>query len=102
MRAVLERCQHTGPRMHTLVTLGAQHQGIMNVPECWNPSFNATPAKPFCWAAQRLLGWGAYLPWIRSHVIQAQYFKVGMAHRAERVPCMRQHAGPGRFVAAAA
>lgn len=77
MRAVLERCQHTGPRMHTLVTMGAQHQGIMNIPECWNPSFNVTPAKPYCWAMQRLVGWGAYLPWVRSHVIQAQYFKVG-------------------------
>ena len=26
MRAVLERCQHTGPQMHSLITLGAQHQ----------------------------------------------------------------------------
>ena len=77
MRAVLERCQHTGPRLHKLITMGAQHQGIMNVPECWNPSFNATPAWPFCSAMQHLLGWGAYLPWVRSHIIQAQYFKVG-------------------------
>ena len=32
MRAVAQRCQHLGPRMHTLVTMGAQHQGIMDVP----------------------------------------------------------------------
>ena len=62
--------------MARLITLGAQHQGIMNVPECWNPSYNMTPAAPFCWSMQRLLGWGAYLPWVRSHVVQAQYFKV--------------------------
>jgi len=43
MRAVVERCQHRGPRMHTLVTLGGQHQGVMNVPLCDNPSFNNTP-----------------------------------------------------------
>jgi hypothetical protein len=74
MRAVVERCQHRGPRMHTLVTLGGQHQGVMNVPLCDNPSFNNTPTYA-CRAMQYVLGWGAYLPFIRTHVIQAQYFK---------------------------
>ncbi len=74
MRAVVERCQHRGPRMHTLVTLGGQHQGVMNVPLCDNPSFNNTPTYA-CRATQYVLGWGAYLPFIRTHVIQAQYFK---------------------------
>jgi palmitoyl-protein thioesterase len=36
LRAVAQRCQHLGPgggwRMHTLVTMGSQHQGIMDVP----------------------------------------------------------------------
>ncbi len=27
LRGVVQRCQHLGPRMHTLVTMGAQHQG---------------------------------------------------------------------------
>ena len=75
MRAVVERCQHRGPRMHTLVTLGGQHQGVMNVPLCWNPSLNATPSL-LCRAMQSVVGWGAYLPLIRDHLIQAQYFKV--------------------------
>ena len=74
MRAVVQRCQHRGPRMHTLVTLGGQHQGVMNVPLCWNPSFNATPSL-LCRAMQSVVGWGAYLPLIRTHLIQAQYFK---------------------------
>ncbi|CAL8468865.1 g8406 [Coccomyxa elongata] len=80
MRAVAERCQHTGPKMHTLITMGAQHQGVMNVPECWNPSFNMTPSL-VCNAMQRLLGFGAYLPFIRDRLVQAQYFKDPFALR---------------------
>lgn len=75
MRAVAERCQHSGPKMHTLITMGGQHQGVMNVPDCWNPSFNVTPSL-VCTAMQRLLGFGAYLPFIRDRLVQAQYFKV--------------------------
>ena len=79
LRAVLERCQHLDgmPKMHTLITLGGQHQGIMNGPACSGPSFNHTPSTP-CKVVQRLLGFGAYLPWIRSHIVQAQYFKVNI------------------------
>lgn len=76
LRAVLERCQHRDgmPKMHRLITLGGQHQGIMNLPSCTGPSYNQTSSWP-CKAVQRFLGLGAYLPWIRSHVVQAQYFK---------------------------
>ena len=49
-------------------------QGVMNVPECWNPSFNMTPST-LCMAMQKVLGVGAYLPWVRDHIVQAQYFK---------------------------
>ena len=61
--------------MRTLVTMGGQHQGVMNVPECWNPSFNMSPSA-VCAAMQSVLGVGAYLPWVRDHIVQAQYFKV--------------------------
>eukprot|EP00884_Botryococcus_braunii_P007153 jgi/Botrbrau1/16439/Bobra.0142s0035.1 len=74
LRAVVQRCQHSGLKVHTLVTLGGQHQGIMNVPECWEPSVNATPTS-VCKAMQEALAYGAYLPWIRDNIIQAQYFK---------------------------
>lgn len=74
MRAVVERCQHTGPKAHTLITLGGQHQGVMNVPSCWNPSLNMTPSY-VCSASARFLGWGATLPFIRTRLVQAQYFK---------------------------
>ena len=75
MRAVVERCQHTGPKAHTLITLGGQHQGVMNMPSCWNPSLNMTPSY-MCSASARFLGWGATLPFIRTRLVQAQYFKV--------------------------
>jgi len=74
LRAVVQRCQHAGPAMHTLVTMGAQHQGIMDVPGCWQPSFNATPSHA-CRIMQKVLEWGAYSPLIRSWSVQAQYFK---------------------------
>lgn len=47
LRAVAERCQHVGPRMHTLVTMGAQHQGVANVPGCWEPSGSGAPSASF-------------------------------------------------------
>ena len=67
-----------GPRMHTLVTLGGQHQGIMSVPTCWSPGTGYAPSAA-CKTMQRLLGFGAYLPWVRDHIVQAQYFKVSRA-----------------------
>ena len=51
----------------------------MNAPACSAPSRNETTQDLYCWGLQRLLGWGAYLPWVRSHIIQAQYFKVHKA-----------------------
>lgn len=96
LRAVVERCQHTLSGVRTLVTLGGQHQGVMNTPGCtygtnmelvqpplelddllygmavdsWNLVDNTA-----CSWMQKLLGKGAYLPWVRDHVVQAQYFK---------------------------
>mmetsp|Transcript_20004 Transcript_20004/g.50763 ORF Transcript_20004/g.50763 Transcript_20004/m.50763 type:complete len:310 (+) Transcript_20004:53-982(+) len=95
LRAVVERCQHLGPRARTLVTLGAQHQGVANVPGCNTVPSNLTAhtraaaagsikaaqggAKAVgsgaCETMQTLLGKGAYLPWVRDHIVQAQYFK---------------------------
>lgn len=47
LRAVAERCQHLGPRMHTLVTMGGQHQGVANVPGCWEPEGGGAPSASF-------------------------------------------------------
>jgi len=74
LRAVVQRCQHLGPKMHTLVTMGSQHQGVMDVPGCWEPSFNVTPSWG-CRVMEHLLGLGAYVPFVQRNSIQAQYFK---------------------------
>lgn len=68
LRAVVERCQHTGPKMHVLVTMGAQHEGISNVPGCEKQSV-------WCWVAREILGHGAYTSWACDSIIQAQYVK---------------------------
>jgi hypothetical protein len=45
MRAVAQRCQHMGPKMQVLVTMGGQHQGVMDLPGCWQPAHsNSTPS----------------------------------------------------------
>jgi hypothetical protein len=64
MRAVVQRCQHMGPRMHTLVTLGAQHQGVMAAPGCLDGGGTNTTllcrmmqarwSQPLCSADKRL------------------------------------------------
>ncbi|KAG2494900.1 hypothetical protein HYH03_006835 [Edaphochlamys debaryana] len=73
LRAVVQRCQHIGPPCRTLVTMGAQHQGVMNVPGCRTLPLNSSHG--MCHLMQSMLGAGAYLPYVRDHVVQAQYFK---------------------------
>lgn len=73
LRAVLERCGHELPPLHRLITMGAQHQGVMNVPGCRSDVGGAEGKA--CGVMQVLLARGAYAPWVRSNVIQAQYFK---------------------------
>lgn len=69
-RALVQRCQHRGLNVHTLVTLGSQHQGIMDVPGCRESKLSI-----LCRLMQSVLGLGAYLPGVQSFSVQAQYFK---------------------------
>jgi hypothetical protein len=62
----------------------------MNVPECWEPSVNATPTS-VCKAMQEALAYGAYLPWIRDNIIQAQYFKVRLRWVAVSKESTKKH-----------
>ena len=50
-------------------------QGIMDIPGCWQPSFNASTSSWACRAMQALLGWSVYHPFVQSRSVQAQYFK---------------------------
>jgi palmitoyl-protein thioesterase len=71
LRAVMQRCgDRGGLRPHTLVTMGAQHQGVMELPGC----SAATPTW-MCAAVERALDAGAYVPWVQHHIVQAQYWK---------------------------
>lgn len=80
MRAVAQRCGGS-PRMHTLITMGAQHQGIMNMPSCGSALGNGTAGpggakdNSLCSLMRRFIGQGVWLPYVRDDVVQAQYFK---------------------------
>jgi hypothetical protein len=60
--------------VHSLITLGGQHQGVANTPGC-SVDLTGAAAKA-CTAMQLLLARGAYAPWVRENIVQAQYFKV--------------------------
>jgi len=77
-QAVVERCAHKLPPIHTLITLGGQHQGVANTPGCSTDLTGV--AATACSAMQVLLARGAYAPWVRENLVQAQYFKVRVPH----------------------
>ncbi|KAL6777646.1 hypothetical protein ACKKBG_A15070 [Auxenochlorella protothecoides x Auxenochlorella symbiontica] len=61
--------------MHTLITMGSPHQGVMDVPGCWDVGGGAGVAWSWCKAMQALLGHGVYYSWLQHNLLQAQYFK---------------------------
>ncbi|WIA16135.1 hypothetical protein OEZ85_012853 [Tetradesmus obliquus] len=77
LRAVVQRCGRRLPPIHSLITLGGQHQGVANTPGC-SVDLTGAAAKA-CTAMQLLLARGAYAPWVRENIVQAQYFKVRAA-----------------------
>lgn len=76
-QAVVQRCGRRLPPIHSLITLGGQHQGVANTPGC-SVDLTGAAAKA-CTAMQLLLARGAYAPWVRENIVQAQYFKVRAA-----------------------
>lgn len=76
-QAVVQRCGRRLPPVHSLITLGGQHQGVANTPGC-SVDLTGAAAKA-CTAMQLLLARGAYAPWVRENIVQAQYFKVRAA-----------------------
>lgn len=71
MRAYVQRCND--PPVRQLITFGAQHMGIADIPACIGTNVI------LCKQMAELLGKGAYLPGVRNASIQAQYFKDPMA-----------------------
>jgi palmitoyl-protein thioesterase len=67
LRAYVERCND--PPVYNLITFGGQHQGVSDIPECVGAN------KTLCEMMAKLLGMGAYTPFVRDISVQAQYFK---------------------------
>ncbi|KAJ3175505.1 ATP-dependent DNA/RNA helicase [Geranomyces variabilis] len=67
LRAYVQRCNN--PPVRNLITYGAQHAGVSEWPGCKDRS------DVNCQLARSLLLSGAYLPWVQSRVVQAQYYK---------------------------
>ncbi|WZN64525.1 palmitoyl protein thioesterase [Chloropicon roscoffensis] len=73
LRAVVQVCPTlvpNFPRTSALVTLGGQHQGVMDWPGCGDAASTA-----LCRSLQALLAFGAYSDFLQRRVVQAQYFK---------------------------
>ena len=68
LRGLVQRCP--GVKVHTLVTMGSPHGGVVEVPGC-----PATANGLYCGQMRRLLDAGAYNKLIRGSVVQAQYFR---------------------------
>jgi len=67
LRALVERCN--GIKVYNLITMGAQHQGVADIPDCLSPN------DTICGMVESLLAFGAYNEFVQNNVIQAQYFK---------------------------
>ncbi|KAG0047179.1 hypothetical protein BGZ83_007727 [Gryganskiella cystojenkinii] len=66
LRAYVQRCND--PPIHNLVTLGAQHGGVTDIPGC-------VQADPSCRLMRTIARSGVYSGYVRDHIVQAQYYK---------------------------
>ena len=76
VRGLVERCE--GLKVHNVITLGGQHQGVMQVPGCDAGGTNESHSdsgSSICHLMQEIINHGAYLEFVQSRVIQAQYVK---------------------------
>ncbi|XP_053628450.2 palmitoyl-protein thioesterase 1 isoform X3 [Cherax quadricarinatus] len=65
LRAVAERCPE--PAVRNLITFGSQHQGVFGLPYCSSDDL-------LCEEVRRLLNMGAYIDWIQTSLVQAQFW----------------------------
>lgn len=68
LRAVVQRCGHTIPKMKNLITLGGQHQGVYGIPNCGALQHDT------CDYIRRLLNYAAYNSWMQHWLVQATYW----------------------------
>jgi len=67
-RAVVQRCSSPALRVHNLITLGGQHQGVFGMPRC------AILDSAICNTIRKLLNFGAYLGFIQNFLAPANYW----------------------------
>ncbi|KZT00467.1 alpha/beta-hydrolase [Laetiporus sulphureus 93-53] len=66
LRAYVER--YNTPPVHNLITFGAQHMGISDIPGC-------RPLDVVCQLARRAAQGGVYTDWAQKNLVQAQYYR---------------------------
>ena len=66
LRALIRRCP--GVKVHNLLSLAGQHQGVFGVPYC------AGETNYICHTFQRILTIATYLTFIQDYVVQTQYW----------------------------
>ena len=66
MRAFVQRCNQ--PKVHNLISIGGQHQGVFGLPRCIG--VNTT----LCEYVRRMLDIGVYWEWIQDSLVQAEYW----------------------------
>jgi len=66
MRAVAQRCPT--PKIHNLISIGGQHQGVYGLPHCFYPPHTT------CDYIRKLLNIGAYWSWVQNELVQAEYW----------------------------
>jgi len=66
LRAYIER--YNSPPVHNLLTFGAQHMGVSDLPLC-------KPGDTLCQIARRAARFGVYSKYAQTNLIQAQYFR---------------------------
>jgi len=75
LRGVAERCPD--PPMRNLISVGGQHQGVYGFPRC--------PAEDWiCDTVRRLLNYGAYVSFVQTSLVQAEYWHDPLAEKEYR------------------
>lgn len=79
MRGLVQRCDI---KIHNLITFGSPHAGVSAIPNCFASSSSA------CNIAKSLVDSGAYLPFIQSRVVQAQYYRISSRPEIFKEKCI--------------
>ncbi|XP_076801328.1 palmitoyl-protein thioesterase 1-like [Clavelina lepadiformis] len=66
LRALVQQCD--GIKMHNLISIGGQHQGVNGFPKCPVDDFT------ICNTLRHVLNTAAYNPAIQDHLVQAEYW----------------------------